>query len=40
VSRARASEPDPFAAFYAALETRCLRDLTFAEVRRGLQALS
>jgi SAM-dependent methyltransferase len=40
VSVAAASKPDPFPAFYAALEARCLRDLTFAEVRRGLQALS
>jgi SAM-dependent methyltransferase len=40
VSVVAPSDPDPFPAFYAALERRCLRDLTFAEVRRGLQALS
>ena len=40
MSRATGSHPDPFPAFYAALEARCLRDLTFTEVRRGLQALS
>jgi magnesium-protoporphyrin O-methyltransferase len=33
-------EPDPFAAWLDALEKRHLRDLTFAEVRRALQALS
>jgi SAM-dependent methyltransferase len=32
--------PDPFAGFYAALEARHLSALTFAEVRRALQALS
>lgn len=31
---------DPFPAFFAALEERHRRDLTFAEVRRALQALS
>jgi SAM-dependent methyltransferase len=40
VSVVAAPDLDPFPAFYAALERRCLRDLTFAEVRRGLQALS
>ena len=33
-------EPDPFPAHYAALEARHLAELTFAEVRRALQALS
>lgn len=33
-------ETDPFREWFAALEARHLRDLTFAEVRRGLQALS
>jgi SAM-dependent methyltransferase len=40
VSDIVASDPDPFPALYAALEGRFLRDLTFPEVRRGLQALS
>jgi len=31
---------DPFAAYYEALEKRHLAELTFAEVRRALQALS
>ena len=31
---------DPFAAYYEALERRHLAELTFAEVRRALQALS
>ncbi len=31
---------DPFPAYYAALERRHLAELTFAEVRRALQALS
>ena len=31
---------DPFAAYHAALEARHLSELTFAEVRRALQALS
>ncbi len=31
---------DPFAAFHASLEARHLSDLSFAEVRRALQALS
>jgi SAM-dependent methyltransferase len=34
------SEGDPFPAFHARLEARHLADLTFAEVRRALQALS
>ncbi|TFG88179.1 MAG: methyltransferase domain-containing protein [Gemmatimonadales bacterium] len=33
-------ETDPFREWFAALEARHLRDLTFAEVRRALQALS
>jgi SAM-dependent methyltransferase len=33
-------EPDPFAAYYEALEARHLAELTFPEVRRALQALS
>ena len=32
--------PDPFVPFHAALEERHLSELTFAEVRRALQALS
>jgi SAM-dependent methyltransferase len=32
--------PDRFAAYYEALEARHLSELTFAEVRRALQALS
>jgi SAM-dependent methyltransferase len=32
--------PDPFPAYYQALEARHLAELTFAEVRRALQALS
>jgi SAM-dependent methyltransferase len=32
--------PDPFSAYYAALEARHRAELTFAEVRRALQALS
>jgi SAM-dependent methyltransferase len=32
--------PDPFAAYHEALEARHLAELTFAEVRRALQALS
>ena len=32
--------PDPFPAYYAALEARHRAELTFAEVRRALQALS
>jgi SAM-dependent methyltransferase len=32
--------PDPFPAYYEALEARHLAELTFAEVRRALQALS
>jgi SAM-dependent methyltransferase len=32
--------PDPLDSFHAALETRHLSELTFAEVRRALQALS
>ena len=32
--------PDPFAAYHEALEARHLAKLTFAEVRRALQALS
>jgi SAM-dependent methyltransferase len=32
--------PDPFAAYYEALEARHLATLTFPEVRRALQALS
>ena len=32
--------PDPFGAWWAALEARHLESLTFAEVRRALQALS
>jgi SAM-dependent methyltransferase len=32
--------PDPFPSYYAALETRHRAELTFAEVRRALQALS
>ena len=32
--------PDPFVSFHAALEARHLSELTFAEVRRALQALS
>src|SRR5512143_3410694 len=31
---------DPFAAYYKAVEKRHLAELTFAEVRRALQALS
>jgi hypothetical protein len=34
------SAADPFPAFHAALEARHLAELTFAEVRRALQALS
>ena len=35
------SEPrDPFPAYYEALESRHRAELTFAEVRRALQALS
>ena len=36
----RLESPDPFAAHYADLEARHLSELTFAEVRRALQALS
>ena len=32
--------PDPFPPYYAALEARHRADLTFAEIRRALQALS
>lgn len=34
------SEPDPFEAWFTALEARHLAELTFPEVRRALQALS
>ena len=34
------SGADPFPAWFTALEARHLSRLTFAEVRRGLQALS
>ncbi len=34
------AEPDPFAGWYAALEARHRSELSFAEIRRALQALS
>jgi SAM-dependent methyltransferase len=34
------ASPDPFPAYYESLEARHLAELTFAEVRRALQALS